>query len=110
MVAKPAPNENANEESPRNLRVLDEEPRRIMSFFDPILVASVCHSLVFLRNDLDGFSISQEFGADGDYFFSGLHSYDGNRTLVDLAELHCAQTCCQFAGTFLRHHHREPSW
>jgi hypothetical protein len=48
MVAKPAPNEDANEENPGNLRVLDEEPREIMCFFDPILVASVCHDLIYL--------------------------------------------------------------
>jgi hypothetical protein len=57
MVAKPAPNEDANEENPRNLRVLDEEPRDVMCFFDPILVASVCHDFVYLGNDFDGFSI-----------------------------------------------------
>jgi hypothetical protein len=47
MVAKPAPNEDANEENPRNLRVLDEEPGDVMCFFDPILVASVCHGLIY---------------------------------------------------------------
>src|SRR5258705_20219 len=41
MVAKPAPNENANEEYPSNLRALDEEPGRIMSFFAAILFGSV---------------------------------------------------------------------
>ncbi len=85
MVAKPAPNEDANEENPRNLRVLDEEPGEVMCFFDPILVASVCHSLIYLRNDFDGFSIRQELGTDGDHFLSRLHSDYGNRTLVGLA-------------------------
>src|SRR6266446_5046723 len=109
MVAKPAPNEDANQENPRNLRVLDEEPRDVMCFFDPILVASVCHGLIYLRNDFDGFSILQELGTDGDYLLPGLHPPDGDRTLLGLAQLHFAQTCCPFAGTFLRHHHRKPT-
>ena len=74
MVAKPAPNEDTNEENPRNLRVLDEESRDVMCFFDPILVASVCHGLVHLRNDFDGLSICQELGADSNHLLSGLHS------------------------------------
>src|SRR5437879_9875025 len=45
MVAKPAPNQDANEENPGNLRVLDKEPRCVMRVFDPILVACVCHRL-----------------------------------------------------------------
>ena len=112
MVAKPAPNEDTNEENPRNLRVLDEEPGDVMGFFDPILVASVCHGLIYLRNlrnDFDGLSILQELGTDGDHLLAGLDSHDGNRTLVGRAQLHFAQTCCPFAGTLLRHHHRKPA-
>jgi hypothetical protein len=43
MVAKPAPNEYANKENPRNLRVLDEKPGDVTCFFDPLLIADVCH-------------------------------------------------------------------
>jgi hypothetical protein len=49
MVAKPAPYENANEEHPGNLRVLDEEPGEVMGFLDPILVAAVCHHLTCIH-------------------------------------------------------------
>ena len=59
MVAKPAPNEDADEQDPRNLRLLDEEPWEVMCFFDSILVASMCHNLIYLWNDFDGFSIFQ---------------------------------------------------
>ena len=45
MVAKPAPNQDTNQENPGNLRVLNEEPGHIMGFLDPILIASVCHRL-----------------------------------------------------------------
>jgi len=38
-----------------------------MCFLDPILVASVCHGLIYLRNDFDGITIRQELGADGNH-------------------------------------------
>src|SRR5258708_11391021 len=109
MVAEPAPNEDANKENPRNLRVLDEESRNVASFFDPILVASVCHSLIYLGNDFDGFSIRHELGTDGDHLLRGLHSRDGDRTLMSLAQLHFAKTGSPFARMFLRDHHRKPT-
>ena len=82
MVAKPAPNKDSNEQNPRNLRVLDKEPRDVTRFFDPILVASVCHGLIYLRNDLDGITVRQELGPDGDHLLPGFHSHDANRTVV----------------------------
>ena len=85
MVAKPAPNEDPNEENPRYLRVLDKEPGDVMCVFDPILIASVCHGLIYLRNDFDGFSILQELGADSDHIFACLHSHDRNRGLMGRA-------------------------
>src|SRR5258708_13726241 len=109
MVAEPGPNEDANKENPRNLRVLDEESRNVASFFDPILVASVCHSLIYLGNDFDGFSIRHELGTDGDHLLRGLHSRDGDRTLMSLAQLHFAKTGSPFARMFLRDHHRKPT-
>jgi len=101
--SRTSPNEDTNEQNPRNLRVLNEEPRKVMCFLDPILIASVCHGLIYLRNDFDGFSIRQELGADGNHLLPGLHSHDGNRTLVGRAQLHFAQTRCPFAGAFLRY-------
>lgn len=82
VVAEPAPHEHADKENPRNLRVLDEKPGNVTRLFDPILVVSVCHSLISLRDDLDGFTIRQELRTDCDYLFPGLYSRDGNRTLV----------------------------
>src|SRR5206468_4324282 len=109
MVAKPSPNEDANEQNPRNLRVLDEEPRDVTCFFDPILVASMCHGLIYLRNDFDGITVRQELGTDGDHLLPGFHSRDANRTFVGRAQLHFAQTSRPFAGMLLRHHHRKPT-
>src|SRR5258707_5497406 len=109
MVAKPAPNEDASEENPGNLRVLDEVPREVMRFFDPILVASVCHGLIYLRNDFDGFSIRQELGTDGDNFLPWLHPHYGNLTLVIRAQLHFAQPCCPFTAAFYRYPHSHPT-
>ena len=51
MVAKPTPHQDAYEEHPRNLRVLNEEPGEVMGFLDPILVASVCHGLTCLLDN-----------------------------------------------------------
>ncbi len=48
VVAKPAPRQDANQEHPGNLWVLNEEPREVMGFLDPILVAAVCHRLTCL--------------------------------------------------------------
>ena len=85
MVAKPAPNKDANEENPRHLRMLDKEPGEVMRLLDPILIAYVCHSVVDLRNDFDGFSILQELGADSDHIFACLYSHDGYRGLMGRA-------------------------
>jgi hypothetical protein len=57
MVAIPTPNEDADEQDPGNLRLLDKEPWEVMCFFDPILVTSVGHNLIYLWNDFDGVSI-----------------------------------------------------
>jgi hypothetical protein len=88
MVAKPAPNQDSDEQNPGNLRVLDEKPGNVMCAFDSILVASVGHGLIYLGNDFHWFSIRQELGTDGDHLLPGLHSRDGNRTLVRRAQLH----------------------
>jgi len=41
-----------------------------------------CHGLIYLRNDFDAFSIRRELGADSNPPSPGLHSHNGNRTLV----------------------------
>src|SRR5258707_15521643 len=109
MVAEPAPNEDANKENPRNLRVLDEESRNVARFFDPIFVASVCHSLIYLGNEFDGFPIPHELGSEGDPLLRGLEFGDGDRTLMCLARLHFAKTGRRFARMFLRDHLRKPT-
>src|SRR5436189_6032668 len=105
MVAKPSPNEDANEQNPRNLRVLDEEPSDVTCFFDPIVVASMCHGLIYLRNDFDGTTVRQELCTDGDHLLPGFHSRDATRTLVVRAHLHFPPTSRPFAGRLLRPYH-----
>jgi len=107
MVAEPAPNETPTSRT-KKPGGLDEEPREVMCFLDPILVASVCHGLIYLRNDFDGFS-SVRIGTDRDHFSPGCTPTTGNRTLMGPRPTAFAQTCCPFAGTFLRHHHRKPA-
>ena len=85
MVAKPAPNKDANEENPRHLRMLDKEPGEVMRLFNPLLIADVWHRGVYLGNDFDGFSILQELGADSDHIFACLYSHDGYRGLMGRA-------------------------
>src|SRR5258706_2691496 len=109
MVAEPAPNEDVNKENQRTLRVLDEESRNVASFYDPTLVASVCHRLIYLGNACDGCSIRHELGTDGDPLLRGLHSRDGDRPLMSLAQLHFAKTGSPFARMLLRDHHRKPT-
>src|SRR5258707_13003982 len=93
MVAKPAPNEDANEQNPRNLRVLDEEPRDVPCFFDPILVASVRHILflIYLRNDFDGFSIVPYPAQPSRFAVMGAQEHSGKWT-ASLRELHLGET------------------
>src|SRR5258708_77609 len=112
MVAKPAPHQDANQEHPGNLWVLNEEPWKVMGFLDPIPVAAVCHHLPcllsrYLRNDFDGVAIFQELRSDGDHLLTELHPRDSNRAFIGRAQLHFAQTCKPFAAPFLRYYHSE---
>src|SRR5437667_1865528 len=65
LIAKPAPNEDADKQHPRDLWVLHEEPGSIVGFLDSILVAFVCHGL-YLRDNLDGITIFQELSTNRD--------------------------------------------
>src|SRR5258705_7274846 len=78
VVAKPTPDEDADEQHPRDLWMLHEEPGGVPGCLDSILVAFVRHRLVFLRNHLDTVAISQELGADGDHSLSRLDSLNSN--------------------------------
>src|SRR5713101_5887457 len=78
VVAKPAPYQDSEEQYPRDLRVLHEEPWGIAGFLDSILVVFVCHGVVCLRNRLDGVAILQELSAYGDHSLAGLESFNGN--------------------------------
>src|SRR5258708_36304755 len=101
MVAKPAPHQDANEEHPGNLRMINEESGDVMGFLDPVLVASVCHRLTCLRNDFDGAAIFQELRADSNHLLTDLHSSDSNRAFAGHAQLNFAQTCCPVATAIL---------
>src|ERR1700693_751074 len=78
VIAKPTPNENTDEQHPRDLRVLHKEPRGIVGFLDSILVVFVCHGWVCLRNHLDGVAILQELSTYGDHSLAGLDSVNRN--------------------------------
>src|ERR1700675_1269978 len=77
VVAKPAPDEDTDEQHPRDLWVLHKEPRKVVGFLDSILVAFVCHG-VYLRDRLDGVAISQKLSADGNDSLSRLDSLNSN--------------------------------
>ncbi|SRR5258708_4078731 len=78
VVAKPTPNEDPHEQHPRNLRVLHKEPGEVVGFLDSVLVAFVCHGLVYLRDHLDGVTIFQKLSADRDNPLSWLDSLNSN--------------------------------
>src|SRR5438132_6092398 len=78
VVAKPTPYQDTDEQHPRDLWMLHEEPRYVTSFFDPILVAFVCHGLAYLRDHLDGVAIFQKLSADRDNSLSELDSLNSN--------------------------------
>src|SRR6266481_2532536 len=77
VVAKPAPDEDADEQHPRDLRMLHKKPGEVVGFLDSILVAFVCHG-AYLRDHLDRVAIFQKLSADGDNSLSRLHSLNSN--------------------------------
>src|SRR5882724_5440560 len=77
-VAKPTPNEDTDEQYPRNLWMLHKETGEVVGFLDSNLVAFVCHGLVYLRDRLDGIAISQELRAHRDHSLSRLNSLNSN--------------------------------
>ncbi len=77
LVAKPTPNEDTDEQHPRDLWVLHKEPGDVVGFLDSILVALVCHVL-YLRDHLDGVAILQKLSADGDNSLPWLDSVNSN--------------------------------
>src|SRR5882762_168984 len=77
VVAKPTPNEDTDEQHPRNLWMLHKEPGEVVGFLDSILVAFVCHG-VYLRDHLDGVAILQKLSADGNNSLAGLDSLNSN--------------------------------
>src|SRR6266446_1367793 len=78
VVAEPTPNEDTDEQHPRDLWVLHKEPGEVVGFLDSILVALVGHGLVYLRDHLYGVTISQKLSADGDNSLAGLDSLHSN--------------------------------
>src|SRR5207302_2386675 len=73
VVAKPTPNEDTDEQHPRDLWMLHKEPGDVVGFLDSILVVFVCHG-AYLRDHLDRVAIFQELSADGDNSLSRLDS------------------------------------
>src|SRR5580692_2014901 len=77
-IAKPTPNQDTHEQHPRDLWVLHKESGEVVGFLDSILVAFVCHGLVYLRDHLDGIAIFQKLSSDGDNSLSRLDSLNRN--------------------------------
>src|SRR6266851_896115 len=77
LIAKPTPNENTDEQHPRDLWVLHKKPGKVVGFLDSILVAFVCHE-IYLRDHLDGVAIFQKLSADGDNSLARLDSINSN--------------------------------
>src|SRR6267378_4003188 len=77
VEAKPTPYQDTDEQHPRDLWMLHEEPGEVVGFLDSILVAFVCHG-AYLRDHLDGVAILQKLSADGNNSLSGLDSLNSN--------------------------------
>src|ERR1700686_1172534 len=57
VIAEPSPNEDTDEQPPRDLWVLHKEPGQVVGLLDSILVAFVGHGFVYLGDHLDGVAI-----------------------------------------------------
>src|SRR5260370_34895872 len=64
VVAKPTPHKDTDEQHPRDLGALHQEPADVMGFLDSILIA-LGHPLVYLTDHLDGVYIFQKWSEDG---------------------------------------------
>ena len=107
VVSKPTPYQDANEEHPGNLRVLDEEPGEALCVFSIRSWSFLYARSHCLRNHLDGIAILQELRADGHHSLSGLDSFNRNRGIMGRPQLDLAQVGNQLAGAILRNHHRK---
>src|SRR5260370_38772414 len=90
VVAKPTPHKDTDEQHPRDLWVLNEEPGDVMGFLDSILIA-FGHIFVYLRDHLDGLAIFQKWSPDGDNSLSRLDSLNNNSIVMALPHLDHSQ-------------------
>src|SRR5882672_2618708 len=78
VVAKPTPYEDSHQQHPRDLWMLHKEPGGVAGFLDSILIAFVCHGLVYLGDRLNGVAILQKLSTYGDDSLAGLDSFNRN--------------------------------